>query len=333
MQGGIEPNLYGERLSGGPPTVYNDRGNGSKMQIIFNRALLTSMQLPEQGSQIHIMAAFMRDGILIPLQQPVELKAPGIFYTRYFAGWPGRANIIRGTRMVGCSRWLPHNVSTHGAQAGEPTGLPSGASGGPVDSNAAMGCSNCSGCTAREFAPGLLVVELESQKSRRSSSRAAAQAGEGAQVAAGHGGGSMQRGAQQGGEEEEQELDRSGSGTDLAAVVSRVTPFYAEDRPASLQLPLPYHLASRFSLVLLELSGVRLPAWVTKGLRTARRDGCHGSVVTSRCCGHLLKSAQLLPCSAAQVGEEWALVVRATWPPAQPGQLVSFYNSMRFKAM
>jgi hypothetical protein len=264
------------------------------------------------------MAAFVHDGILIPFQQPVELKVYSLFHFK-LVGWPGRSSIIRGGRVVGCCRWLPLNMSTHGGQASRELVGPSGnAEGGCAQVHVTHGCS-----ATQMLAPGLLVIQLESKGDGYNSSREAAQqANAAAQVVAEHRGGSMPRGAQQGAEEDGQELDRSESDTDLATVASKVVPFYAGDRPTVLRLPLPCSLARHFSSVLLEMGGVRLPAWATRRL-TVRAGNRYSSAVTSICSWSSMKTAQMLPCSAVQVGEEWALVVRATWPPSQLGQLVS----------
>jgi hypothetical protein len=131
----------------------------------------------------------------------------------------------------------------------------------------------------------------------------------------------MQQDVQQGEEEEE------GHQLELPAAMSQVVPTFSEDTPRTLRLPLPDHVATHYSSVLLELGGVCLPAWVTQEL-TLKPDGQHGSVVTNSCSWTPFTTAQLLPCTAVQVGEEWAVVVRATWPPAQPGHLVSIPSHM-----
>jgi hypothetical protein len=197
MQGGIREDLYGQRLHGNPPT-FNEQSDGAVINFRLNHAPLTSMQLVAAGhpyrTGTRIMAAFMRDGVLIPLQQPVELRFYSLSKYRV-VGWPGLKSVVSGTRAVGCFRWLPSSTSSHGDQpVGELAG-PSGSADRPDGHGvAAQGCADCSGATDQEFASGLLVFQLESEgDGRHNSSREAAQADEGAQAAAEHGGGSMQR--------------------------------------------------------------------------------------------------------------------------------------------
>jgi hypothetical protein len=119
------------------------------------------------------------------------------------------------------------------------------------------------------------------------------------------------------------------SDSELAAAAAQAAPAWHPQLPNDLLLQLPFRVARRFSTVALELGSVLLPGWVTGELDMKPHGvgASHTKVVIRRQLGEFMRGAELLPCkavpSAAEAPGRVRLVLRAAWPPAAPGQLVS----------
>jgi hypothetical protein len=329
-QGAIRQAEYGSRLSGERPNL--GLHGGCVSHLIFQLASLQAMQLIPADCRapfsIHVMAAFERDGVLVPLQQPVDLKARSDIPSQVrLIGWPGRSTVCRNARITGCYRWLPQGVAAPGHPPA--TGVSAGAGAAsrrPSATRAGAGSGTGSG-PGLAIQPGLLVIQVESVQQGGSSDEGGTTADEGEE-----GSGAEADEEEQGEVGKEVEVGaRQGEDipdNDLAAAGAQAALSWHPHSPRVLLLQLPYKLARRCSAVALELGSVLLPSWVTGNLvLRPQGDGSLSSLVVVRKeLAEFMSGAELLPCkavpSATGATGQQTLVLRAAWPPAPPGQLV-----------
>jgi hypothetical protein len=167
LQGGIDTSMYRKRLTG----VGAVRCHGDTSSVWFDWDTMKSIGLGQINrpfpSVVACMAAFERDGQLVPCQQPVEVvREPGESINYYMKGWKGRVTMTRQGRVVGCYRLLP--------KAGR-----SGGSGKPAGEGAASGEALAAGGAHADVkgdneqvqqqqqqeeqrVPGLLVIQVRS---------------------------------------------------------------------------------------------------------------------------------------------------------------------------
>jgi hypothetical protein len=243
---------------------------------------------------IRIMAAFERDGALIPLQQPVKLKASA--NSIVLQHWPGEDIVCRNARATGCYRWLPQGMA---AAAGQPPAT----------------------CVPHEqVQPGLLVIQLESGQQGRSREEggAPADAQEGTVAASNQGQGEEGQGG---------EMAAGHNVLATAAACAAVT--WHPDTPGVLLLQLPFQMARHFSSVVLELGSALLPQWVTGEVRLKPHGNgaSHTQVAVRKQLRDFMCGAELLPCKTVPASQDgrstrWNLVLRAAWPRPAAGEPV-----------
>jgi hypothetical protein len=304
------------------------------------------------------MLALKLDGLLIGVQQRVQLNPKPDGKHFWVSGLQGASDLVMKTSVQSISRWLPKVREQQDVQpAGIVPGLlvvnlstgvslqlcikqehqvlvdtvesPQPAPGMHfLDSNQAQQQRPVQGCVRDgECVAGAKIHDAEQQmasiKARLRSSNTAAALPRPSKAASGPGGFAV--------EQQYEPVDI------LSSAVGRVVPTW-DGSGARLQLALPQQVADRCTGVRLEVGGSLLPAVCTAALRIkhAHQGGPCYDMIGLQYVKPIFQGAQLMPCKAIPSGSAtgtvggrqgkdlrpWQLVLCASWPLAQSGHKV-----------